>query len=81
MAKAQATALRKGVERNRDDDNAVKVFELTLRNEVCKRLLLVLGLVEACAWPLETSTEEVIYPLNQVHGTTNRTSFDGVKAP
>eukprot|EP00903_Cladosiphon_okamuranus_P006338 g6208.t2 len=34
MAKAQATALRKGVEKFRDDDNTVKVFELTLRNEV-----------------------------------------------
>eukprot|EP00752_Nemacystus_decipiens_P014257 g12678.t1 len=33
-AKAQATALRKGVEKYRDNDNAVKVFELTLRHEV-----------------------------------------------
>lgn len=34
-AKAQATALRKGVEKYRDEDNTVKVFEMTLRNEVC----------------------------------------------
>lgn len=34
MARAQATALRVGVERFRDNDNTVKVFEMTLRNEV-----------------------------------------------
>ncbi|CAN0278384.1 unnamed protein product, partial [Hapterophycus canaliculatus] len=34
MAKAQAAALRRGIDRFRDIDNAVKVFDLTLRNEV-----------------------------------------------
>lgn len=34
MAKTQAGALREGVERYRDDDITVKVFEMTLRNEV-----------------------------------------------
>lgn len=34
MARAQAAALRLGVQRYRDADNAVKVFEMTLRNEV-----------------------------------------------
>ncbi|CAN0514623.1 unnamed protein product, partial [Ectocarpus sp. 12 AP-2014] len=34
MARAQAAALRVGVQRYRDADNAVKVFEMTLRNEV-----------------------------------------------
>ncbi|CAM9487950.1 unnamed protein product [Ectocarpus sp. 13 AM-2016] len=34
MARAQAAALRLGVQRYRDADNAVKVFDMTLRNEV-----------------------------------------------
>ncbi|CAB1118558.1 unnamed protein product [Ectocarpus sp. CCAP 1310/34] len=34
MARAQAAALRLGVQRYRDADNTVKVFEMTLRNEV-----------------------------------------------
>ncbi|CAM9689410.1 unnamed protein product, partial [Scytosiphon promiscuus] len=34
MAKDQAAALRRGMDKFRDNDNAVKVFELTLRNEV-----------------------------------------------
>ncbi|CAN0403348.1 unnamed protein product, partial [Pylaiella littoralis] len=40
MARAQAAALRSGVERFRENDNTVKVFEMTLRNEVDERFRL-----------------------------------------
>lgn len=79
MAKTQATALRKGVEKYRDDDNAVKVFELTLRNEVgAPRLLLVIGPGKSCVWPpLKQENEEIC-----IHSTkfmALQTLFDGVK--
>lgn len=35
MARLQAAALREGVDKFREEDNSVKVFEMTLRNEVC----------------------------------------------
>lgn len=43
MARAQAAALRNGVEKFRDNDNAVKVFEMTLRNEVRTHHVLLRG--------------------------------------
>ena len=34
MARTQAEAIQKGVHKYREEDNAVRVFELILRNEV-----------------------------------------------
>ena len=76
-AKAQAAALRIGVEKYRDDDNAVKVFELTLRNEVCMSSLLTLHKagegVSLARVKQDRARNYVIRSTNQVHDAPRHT--------
>lgn len=76
-AKAQAAALRIGVEKYRDDDNAVKVFELTLRHEVCMSSLLTLHKagegVSLARVKQDRARNYVIRSTNQVHDAPRHT--------
>lgn len=55
MARAQAAALRSGVERFRKNDNTVKVFEMTLRNEVRVRVVAFAGCRGRFFRPMDSS--------------------------